>query len=296
MYNLKGSIQDGVIRIKARAKINLYLRVICKRSDGYHELVTLFQEIDLADTLTFAPAPKEIILSVNCPSLPDNEDNLVLKAARLLQTYTHPPLGAAITLEKKIPLAAGLGGGSSDAAATLIGLTQLWQLTLSQSELGNLAAQLGADVPFFIHGGTALGRGRGDEIEPISPLPPEPILLLKPKLRISSAWVYKNYRVHLTKSAQTINITNLIKDYKQKRALKTLLRNDLEEVVLSRFPEVERLKSLLLEKGAQIALLSGSGPTVFGLFEGAESRDQAYQALEGEKNIYCRKAHFYSCS
>ena len=178
--------------LRAPAKINLYLRVLGKRPDGYHELETVFERVDLADELAFE-ASRELALTCDDPSLPCGEDNLVLRAARLLQQATGCGAGARIHLTKRIPIAAGLGGGSSDAAAAMVGLNQLWNLWLESSHLMELGASLGSDVPFFLAPTAfAVGRGRGEQCEPLPPEPPLVHVLVVPPERLSTREVYKN--------------------------------------------------------------------------------------------------------
>lgn len=268
------------LTVKARAKINIYLRVVGKLPDNFHELETLFQELELADIITIRPAD-ELRLTVHNASLPANEDNLVIKAAALLRNRYHIQKGADITLEKNIPVAAGLGGGSSDAAATLSALAKFWSLPVNEKELIDMAASLGADIPFFFYGGTALGFGRGDRIEALPDIGPYPCLLVKPDFDVSTAWVYKNFKFPLTKSPRIINIHNLIGELRTVENFSTLCVNDLESVVLQRFPVIEELKKTLMIRGARVAMMTGSGPTVFGIFADSETCCQAGQSMTG---------------
>lgn len=286
-------IETDVIEEIAYAKINLHLRITGRRSDGYHELETIFQEITLADKLTFTPHRDKIILSVGEAELPIDETNLVMRAAIRMRKLSKETRGAVISLEKHIPIAAGLGGGSSDAAATLRGLCRLWGLAISEKTLFETARDLGADVPFFLTGGTALGKGIGDLIQSIDPPPAYPVLLIKPSFAVSTAWVYKNVSSDLTKQEYTNNSNALIPSLKRLtlEAWKSFFHNDLEMVVLDRFPEVKRHKTQLFEAGAGFVLMSGSGPTVFGVFDDEKTRDSVAKDLT-EKHIIAIRCDF----
>jgi len=279
----------NILTVQANAKINVYLRVIGRYDDGYHRLETIFQEIDFGDELTFQHASENSLsLTVEGYDLPADGSNLVVKAACLLKKEFGIKAGASITLKKVVPVGAGLGGGSSDAAASLRGLIELWKIPVSAQHVHDLAATLGADVPFFLHGGTGLGTGRGDCIRVLPDLPPKPLIILKPDISISTAWVYQHFKAEnlrddLTKLNHSINISTLIKRLSGEASYESLLINDLERVVLPRFPEVARLRSLLSLNGAEVALMTGSGSAVFGLFNDEETRDAAFTNLATEE-------------
>ena len=266
------------LRMPSHAKINLGLYVLGKRPDGYHDIWTIFQELEFHDVLYFTKRDAPLTLTTNHPTLPVGDENLVCRAARAFAQKTGCPTQLAIHLEKQIPLGAGLGGGSSNAAAALRGLNQLFQVGASREELAALGATLGSDVPFFLHGGTAIGTGRGEQIEPLPDLPPCWILLINPRIHVSSAWAYKNINLKLTNFPTKNNVFsqqhNAVTD-----ALRTL-ENMLEEPVISHYPIIASIKNRLLEEGAEWASMSGSGSTVFGVFKEKELAEQALRQIE----------------
>ncbi len=259
------------MRIDARAKINLGLEVVGRRPDGYHDIRTLFQEISLADTLEIEPAPgPEIVLSGDDPSVPWDETNLVHRAALAVRERSGAGRGAVLRVSKRIPAGGGLGGGSSDAAAALRGLNDLWQAGMTRDELAGLGRGLGADVPYFLHGGLCLGEDRGDRLTELADLPPHFVVLAFPPFPVSTALVYRS----LPPSA----LTSEEKDSKIIRFLRTgelgSLENRLEETIFRLFPELRVYPAQFRKNGAALSLVTGSGSAVFGLFRdraGAES-------------------------
>ena len=262
------------LSIPAYAKLNLTLEVLGKRPDGYHELRSLMCSLALHDTLRLEPAAA---IEVRC-SLPElvGPGNLAHRAALLLRAATNYSGGATINIEKRIPVAAGLGGGSSDAAATLIGLNRLWDTGLPGEALQDLAAQLGSDVPFCLAGGVALASGRGEILRPLPPLPPAIILLVRPPIQVSTASVY----AALTPDGYG--------DGAASERLATLayatppvdwpLVNALQPVTLRAYPLVGEVLELLRELGAAPVLMCGSGPTCFGFFDTAEEAERGARA------------------
>lgn len=257
------------------AKVNLQLRVLGKRADGYHDILSLMQRITLADEMSFAPTEGEIRLRCPDSPLPEDEGNIVYRAARLFLSKVAQPGGVEITLRKRIPIAAGLGGGSSNAATTLLALNELSPTPLDRRELMMLAAGLGADVPFFIFGRTAWATGIGEQLTEAPPLPPLWLVLLNPGFAVSTKRVYESLNFGLTKDGLSYSIPRF---YTVDDVIRGLT-NDLERVTLELHPELGHLKHLLLSNGALGALMSGSGPTVFGLFA-----DEA-SALAAERNL-----------
>lgn len=265
------------IRIHAPAKVNLCLRVLGKRPDGYHEIESVFHQVSLFDTLTIEPCER---LEFECDSrdIGPPESNLVVRAAKLLRAEAGVDAGARILLEKKIPAGAGLGGGSSDAAATLKSLNEFWRLGLSAGRLHKLAERLGSDVPFFIHGPAARVGGRGEVVKPFVPPEPLHLLLVKPECGVPTAWAYQN-----------LDLTNTGTDYKLScfgiadlaaGRMPEVLHNDFEAVVIARFPVIGELKSRLLELGAAGAVMSGSGSAVAGLFFSKAAAEEAMANFE----------------
>lgn len=255
--------------LAAAAKINLSLDVLGRREDGYHLVEMVMQTIALCDQIILEPTGTGTI-RIHCshPHVPLGRENLVWKAANLLrQEYGSPKLGADISIIKRIPVAAGLAGGSTDAAAALKGLNQLWNLNLPASELARLGAELGADIPFCLMGGTALARGIGEELTPLPPPPKLWVVLLKPNLGVSTAEVYGNYdgsQVQRRPDTQALIAALHTVD---SRAMVGSMANVLESVTFARFPLLKRLKQRAMEFGALVAQMTGSGPTIFALTE-----------------------------
>ncbi len=269
-----------MIRLLAPAKVNLYLRVVGRRPDGYHELETLFERIDLHDELTFEDHPSELHLSCSDPSLACGADNLILTAARLLQQHTGTARGARIHLTKRIPIAAGLGGGSSDAAITLMGLNRLWNAGCSASQLLELAARLGSDVPFFLGDRPfAVGRGRGELIEPVMVTTVLHQVLVTPKTRLSTQEVFQGAQFSLTASTPSITILLHALRNGSLGELAKGLYNDLQPEAIRRCPVMTEIHASLRTHGCLAALASGSGPTVFGLCQDAAHAEAVAQAL-----------------
>lgn len=269
-----------MLRRQAPAKINLGLQVQRRRCDGYHDIATIFVKISLVDVLTFEAIPREIVVQCEQPGIPTDERNLVYRAAAALQPLA-PARGARIHLQKTIPAAAGLGGGSSDAAATLVALNRLWELCLPHSELVRYAEQLGADVPFFLLSATAaLGTGRGEVLEPIVCPHDCFFVLVNPRFAVSTAWAYDKLKFELTARE---NNTNILKQYLERGDLVSLggaFCNDLEDAVLPHFPEVQRVKQALTQPGVYGVCMSGSGPTVYALCPSKMVAERVAAAIE----------------
>jgi 4-diphosphocytidyl-2-C-methyl-D-erythritol kinase len=277
-------VADTRLTLPAFAKINLNLRVLGKRPDGYHELDTLLQTVSLYDTITLTVTENsDIVLSCDDRSLPTGVDNLVYRAARALQARFAPGRGADIRLEKRIPTQAGLGGGSSDAAVTLLGLTYLWELNAPARKLLEIASDLGTDVPFFFFGGTARGVGTGKDLAPLRDAPDQFLLVLKPNASIPTSIAYKSLKARSLTSAEAKTILSSsargeISDSFNSKAL----QNDFEPVVFRLDPEIERAKVALMKAGAEAALLAGSGSAVFGIFDSGDAQERAIQVIELE--------------
>jgi len=262
------------ISLLAPAKLNLHLSIVGRRPDGYHLLETLMVKLDLADKLDLAIRNQGIRLDIRGAALPTGEDNLVVRAANAFFQAAALKPAVEIVLEKRIPVAAGLGGGSSDAAATLKGLNSLYGSPLTRDQLLDLGVNLGADVPFFLYPGTtALAQGIGDELSPgpvISGV--YYFLLLNPGWPLSTGWVYKNYKLKLTSIRKKLIYFPLNEG---SFTISRVLHNDLESVVIPRYPEIKTMKDRLVAEGAVKALMTGSGPTVFGVFLRREKAERA---------------------
>jgi 4-diphosphocytidyl-2-C-methyl-D-erythritol kinase len=267
---------------KAPAKINLTLDVLHKRPDGYHELEMVMTTVDLADRIDLIyTSHSSITLESSSGFVPQDERNLAYRAAALLKEKLGIKHGVHIYIHKQIPVAAGLAGGSSDAAATLRGLNRLWNLQLSDEELAKLGAEIGSDVPFCVHAGTAVARGRGEILTPLPPPPPCWVVLAKPGHGVSTADVFGRLRVdqikeHPRTEAMVAAIQN--QDYEE---INKNLGNVLEPVTMKMHPEVRKIKEKMLQFGADGVLMSGSGPTVFGLVKREARAKRLVNGLKG---------------
>ena len=273
-----------MIRFRAPAKLNLYLRVLGRRPDGYHEIETLFERIDLADELTIEAHPDRLLLTCTDPALSCGEDNLVLKAARVLQQVSGTSRGASLHLLKRIPIAAGLGGGSSDAAAALLGLNQLWGLGLGPGRLQELAATLGSDVPFFLcESPWAIGRGRGETCEPLESSRQLAQVLVVPDAALSTKEIYAASRFGLTASAPSISmIRHAFSNGPALAGLAQGLWNDLEPEAIRRCPVISVIQTHLRDLGCLGTRVSGSGPAVFGLCRDARHAQRVAEAMHAQ--------------
>ncbi len=263
--------------IRAHAKINLGLEVLRRREDGYHELRTILQTIDFYDELTFVIEDSGIRMTTSDPSLGTGEENLVVRAANLLAAAAGYGGGASIHLEKRVPAGKGLGGGSSDAATTLVALNHLWKTGASASDLHRLAAQIGMDVPFFLYGGSALAVSRGEEVYPLEVGVDLPIVLILPDFSISTAEAYGNLR--LTNREAGLTLLHFAWNLPEVRVGLRELVNDLESAAGDRFDSIQRFKRQLLDLGAASSMMSGSGSCVFGVFLDEASAGDAARSL-----------------
>ncbi|WP_139492653.1 4-(cytidine 5'-diphospho)-2-C-methyl-D-erythritol kinase [Brevibacillus dissolubilis] len=276
------------ISVKAPAKINLTLDVLFKRPDSYHEVEMVMTTVDLADRVDLMLIEKdEINLDCSASFVPDDVRNHAYKAAMLLKERYGVKQGVHIYIDKQIPVAAGLAGGSSDAAATLRGLNRLWNLGLSLDELAEVAAEIGSDVPFCVYGGTALARGRGEKLKHLAAPPPCWVVLAKPPIGVSTAEVYGNLRADQIKEHPPTEKMLQAIGQQDFGLMARSLGNVLEEVTLPRYPQVRQIKELMLESGADGVLMSGSGPTVYALVQKEAKVYRIYNALRGfVKDVY----------
>jgi len=276
-----GKGADGMYYVKAPAKINLTLDVLHKRPDGYHEVEMIMTTVDLADRIGLEVREDGAIhiLSVD-RFVPNDHRNLAYQAAKILKDIYRVKQGVSITIEKNIPVAAGLAGGSSDAAATLKGLNVIWELGLSLDELAEIGSKIGSDVPFCVYGGTALATGRGEKIQEL----PSPancwIVLAKPTLGVSTADIYGNLKINEIKHPNTALMIESIQQ-KDFDLMCSSVGNVLEDVTLKLYPEVAGLKDQMKKFGADAVLMSGSGPTVFGIVDHETRVQRIYNGLRG---------------
>ncbi len=278
------------ISVKALAKINLGLDVVRKREDGYHEVRMIMQTIHLFDRLEISKNTSgEISMETNLAFLPTNENNLVYKAAKLLKDEFEIKDGVHVWLHKYIPVAAGMAGGSTDAAAVLYGMNRMFELGLSVEELMKRGVKIGADVPYCLLRGTALAEGIGEKLTKLPPMVKCPVLIAKPQVNVSTKFVYENLKLDAQKKHPDID--RLVSDIKEQDLYKIAadMGNILETVTIPAYPVIAEIKENMLEHGAVNAMMSGSGPTVFGLFDDENTATAAYEEMKASglaKQVY----------
>lgn len=278
------------LELLSYAKINLGLSVLRKREDGYHDIATVFQQIDLSDRLILTRTTGGIEIHSSFKDFPSGSENLMHRAFTLFKKECKMTGGLEIEIEKRIPMGAGLGGGSSNAAVTLKAANRLWSAGLNDKELERMALQIGADVPFFIRGGTAFGRGLGEILEPVKWRPRWWVVLVCPEIHVPTAWAYRQSKIALTKNEKFTNFMALLKN-RNTRDFFRQLTNDFEEVVFPRHPILREIKELLADRDAIYAGMSGSGSAVFGLFldkKQAEGTRMFISGRLGVKTFLCK--------
>jgi 4-diphosphocytidyl-2-C-methyl-D-erythritol kinase len=272
------------IERKAYAKINLGLDVTGVREDGYHIVKMIMQNVDLYDTLTFEDNDSgEIVLTASTDKIETDERNLICKVARQLKDKFNVKQGVTMHLVKRIPVAAGMAGGSTDGAATYLALNELWGLNLSKKELCELAVSLGADIPYCIIGGTALAEGIGEELTAISDMPTCHLVIAKPAIDVSTGWVYKELDSREGIKHPDIDGIKAAIEEGNLNKMCALIGNVLEEVTASKYKEVGQLEEILRKEGAVGAFMTGSGPTVFGVFDKKDAAEAGYRAVVESK-------------
>lgn len=274
------------IQLKALAKINLGLDVLRRREDGYHEVKMIMQTIGLHDDLEIRKTKTPgIQVKTNLYYLPTNENNLVYKAAKLLMDEFQIQDGVSIQLKKRIPVAAGMAGGSSDGAAVLWGINQMYGLGLSMQALMERGVRLGADVPYCIQRGTALAEGIGEKLSVLPPMPKCTILIAKPGISVSTKFVYENLHANDLKPEQHPDVDSMIEAMRQKDLglLCSRMGNVLETVTIPAYPVINEIKRTMMDNGAIGSMMSGSGPTVFGIFDSPATAKQAVKAVRAAK-------------
>ena len=263
--------------LRSKSKINLGLKVLNKRSDGLHNIVTIFQEVDFGDKIQLVKHKTGCQIKSDVDWIPIDNSNICYKAYSALCHELNQDLGVKISLEKRIPVGSGIGGGSANAAATLIGLNLLYNLGLNDKKLESIAVNIGADVPFFIRGGTQIGQETGGKLSPITKKFEAAILLVIPRVSISTEWAYSQLKNKLKSGNSILRFANLMrKDFLSFK----FFENDFEKIVIPAYPEIGSIKNKLLDSGAKFASLSGSGSTVFGIFD-----DNAY-AKKAESHFH----------
>lgn len=284
------------MKIRAPAKVNLFLRVLGRRRDGYHVLDTLIVPVSLYDDIEIRRLPAKpqqsanprITIACDNPVVPRGEENLAYRAAQLLLEQVDRRTSVHIYIQKRIPLGAGLGGGSTDAAATLLGLNRLFKLNLSAARLESLALRLGADVPFFIRARPARAHGIGERLRPVTRLVHFWLVILYPGFPVATGSVYKKLPKKLTKPTPGNSIATFLKRFDR---LPELLVNDLECVTLESYPKIRSLKEKLLREGAAGGLMSGSGSSVFGVFGSKRLAQRAFDRLRNEEGVQAYLVH-----
>ncbi|GJM45261.1 MAG: 4-diphosphocytidyl-2-C-methyl-D-erythritol kinase [Gemmatimonadota bacterium] len=264
--------------LESPAKINLNLEVLGPRADGFHAIRTVLTHVSLHDTVTLTPGGRKFVFHGG-QGTPKDEGNLAYQAVKSITRKTGVRHGLDLRVVKRIPIAAGLGGGSSNAATVLRGLNELWGLGLSQSDLETMGLELGSDVPFFLRGGTCIATGRGEALEPIQHSVPFELVLVTPALKVTSEWAYGHLPAELTRSGTSTNMVKVALASGRVELLAAHLGNDLEQAVLPKHAVVREAKRKLKSAGAVGVLMSGSGPTVFGLASNAEHADQMAEKM-----------------
>jgi len=281
-------VSTPFFKLPSFAKVNWSLRILGKRPDGYHEIRTVLQTVSLHDTLRFAAAPDaQIFLACDDPLIPADQNNLIVRAAIALRDRYEVRAGVRIQLEKRIPTQGGLGGGSSNAAVTLLGLAHLWKVRTKISDLAELAAGLGSDVPFFLGGGRALATGTGTSISSLPDLVEQDLLIIAPTVTVATTEAYKALNSAALTTPNPDSILAISRgstdssDWDQWPTSEGL-ENDFEQVIFDIEPEIERVKKALLQAGARSALLAGSGSSVFGIFDNRKAQQRALEQIRGE--------------
>lgn len=270
-----------MLYVKAPAKINLTLDVLYKRPDNYHEVEMIMTTIDLSDRIGLEERNDgKIIITTSNGNIPDDQRNLAYQAALLMKNTYHIDKGVTITIDKEIPVAAGLAGGSSDAAATIRGLNELWDLKLTNDTLAELGAKIGSDVPFCVYGGTALATGRGEKIKALQTPPTCWVVLAKPKIGVSTASVYGGLNLQNVEHPNTKQMIQALEEGDYELMCRSV-GNVLETVTCKLYPEVDIIKEQMKRFGVDAALMSGSGPTVFGLVDSESRLNRVYNGLKG---------------
>ena len=277
------------MKLLAYAKINLGLHVLARRPDGYHDLETVFHQINQCDEIEILPHAT-FEFSTESAEVPRDSSNLCFRAASLLQQKFGVSDGASIRLKKRIPVGAGLGGGSSDGAAVLKGLTRLWNLRVEPSALHELAAELGSDVPFFLYGGTSFATGRGEQLKAFKVRVPYWILVVTPPIHVSTAWAYSNLKPASSGARSDLQAT-VLKAMADSQS-GGLLTNDFEPLVFSAYPEIRAIKDSMLHEGSHCTLLSGSGSSVFGLFADEKRARKVAKLFPGNHTISLTEPNF----
>lgn len=282
-----------IMKLKSPAKLNFRLDVLNKRSDGYHDLRMINSAVNLYDEIECTLIEKGIVVECeNDSAVPDGEDNIVYQVAKEILAYSNKNIGVRINIKKNIPSAAGMGGGSSNAAAVLMGLNDMLKINLSKDKLAKIGIKFGADVPFFIYQTPAVATGIGDKIEKIKKMPKLPMVVLAPNIKVPTRWVFERYAaLNDNQPVKRKPLDEEIPDlFSTKKSVIKFLNNDLETVTVSKYPVLDELKQVLEKLGALATQMTGSGPAVFGIFPSTEAAEAAYAKLNNkitECRVFC---------
>lgn len=268
------------ISLSSPAKLNLRLDVLGKRSDGYHDLLMVMDRISLADEVEIKVIERGIILTCDDKTIPDDEKNIAFKAAKEILAYSSRNVGVEIHIKKKIPIASGMGGGSSNAAAVLKGLNQLLKLKLPREKLMAIGAKIGADVPFFLFEGPAIASGIGDQLKKIKKIPKMSFVVINPGVKVSTEWAYKSLGLNGKNLNHEKRLQELPSAFNNKKDVVKILNNDLEKVTIKEYPVIAQIKELLIAHGAMAAQMTGSGSSVFAIFPDKAALDKNFSKLE----------------
>ncbi len=278
------------LTIRAYAKINLGLHILGKRDDGYHDLETVFYPVDIFDEIELKPYKDDVVISCNHPDVPADSTNLCTRAANSLRAHLKHRDGLHITIRKNIPVGGGLGGGSSDAASVLLALREFWQVNVSDDDLTSLASDIGADVTYFLRPTAAFATGRGNILKYFDYTLPYWVVVVYPYVQVSTTWAYKNFQLRME---QRGNLRELVEQHPYDLSLwKAEMQNDFEEIVFAEYPEIADVKDALFRGGAGFALLSGSGSSVFGLFESQIDAEDTADALLADYQVFLSPPNF----
>ena len=279
---------ENVLKLKSYAKVNLCLKIFHRSDDGYHNIESIMQTIDLFDEINLKQTDKPgIFIECDNPEVPTDKDSIVYKAAEVLMNNINK--GIDISIKKRIPIASGLGGGSSNVATVLKGICRLFNLPLSPAQLISIATNFGMDTPFFILGGTAFARGRGELVSPLPTIyPPIPLILINPGIKVSTKWAYQLYDKSINKINKNVkSITDFAYLLNRSEIIKPaeihgLIYNSFDSILSQKFPIIEKIKNRLKKLGSITATISGSGPTIYGIFERTNDMVRVYNEIKGE--------------
>ncbi len=270
------------LSLSSPAKLNLRLDVLGKRSDGYHDLLMVMERISLADEIDLKLTERGIVITSDDENIPADETNIAYKAAKEILAYSSRNVGVEIHIKKRIPVASGMGGGSSNAAAVLKGLNQLLKLKLPREKLMAIGAKIGADVPFFLFEGPAIASGIGDQLKKIKKIPKMSFVVVNPGIKVSTEWAYKSLGLNGRNTNGDKKLQELPSTFNNKKDVVKILNNDLEKVTIKEYPVIAQVKELLLAHGAIAAQMTGSGSSVFGIFPDKAILDKNFSKIENK--------------